>query len=154
MDSELDKKPVRKKVKPETLAEACMKAAEEIKAEDIIKLKLGDLTIIADYFVICSGNSTPQIKAIASRVSRDIREKYGIHVRSHDGAPESEWIVLDFGSVIVHVMSKKTRDHYQMENLWGDAPKSGMRPERKPRKKAVKTTKTTKTAKKKTTPDL
>ena len=109
--------------KPEELAFVCAKTADDHKAENIITLKLSGLSVIADYFVLCTGNSIPHLSAIAVSIAREVRTKMSIRPRAIDGTAASQWTVIDFGSVIVHVLSPKMREQYQLESLWGDAPK-------------------------------
>jgi ribosome-associated protein len=109
--------------KPEQLAFTCAKTADDHKAENIITLKLSGLSVIADYFVLCTGNSTPHLSAIAVSIAREVRTNLGVRPRVIDGTAASQWTVIDFGSVIVHVLSQKMREQYQLESLWGDAPK-------------------------------
>ena len=79
--------------------------------------------MIADYFVLCTGNSVPHLSAIADSIAREVRAKMSVRPRVIDGTAASQWTVIDFGSVIVHILSKKMREQYQLESLWGDAPK-------------------------------
>ena len=109
--------------KPEELAFVCAKTADDHKAENIITLKVSGLSVIADYFVLCTGNSIPHLSAIAVSIAREVRAKMGIRPSVIDGTAASQWTVIDFGSVIVHVFSPKMRELYQLESLWGDAPK-------------------------------
>ena len=122
--SEENKKAV-KKLNAAELATMCVEIAEDRKAENIIQLKLTELSSLADYFVLCTGNSEPHIRAIAERIARDVRERTGKHARSVEGTPESKWMVIDLGDVIVHILSPEMRELYQIESLWGDAPKIG-----------------------------
>lgn len=109
--------------KPEELAFRCAKTADDHKAENIITLKVSGLSVIADYFVLCTGNSVPHLSAIVDSIAREVRTKMSVRPRVIDGTPSSQWTVIDFGSVIVHVLSPKMREQYQLESLWGDAPK-------------------------------
>ncbi|HBC87367.1 MAG TPA: ribosome silencing factor [Lentisphaeria bacterium] len=109
--------------KAEELAYICAKTADDHKAENVITLKLSGLSVIADYFVLCTGNSIPHISAITDSVTREVRAKMDKRPRAIDGVPASLWTVIDFGSVIVHVLSPKMREQYKLESLWGDAPK-------------------------------
>jgi ribosome-associated protein len=122
------KKTVKTKApgKPEELAFTCAKTADDHKAENIITLKVSEvpeLSVLADYFVVCTGNSIPHLSAIADSIARAVRTKLSVRPRVIDGTPASQWTVIDFGSVIVHVLSMKMREQYQLESLWGDAPK-------------------------------
>jgi len=98
------------------IAEACL----EEKAGDVLILDVGHLTIIADYFVIASGRSVIQVRSIAENVEKKLKE-HGIIPLRRDGHNQGTWIVMDFGSVLVHIFRQEERDYYQLENLWGDA---------------------------------
>jgi ribosome-associated protein len=107
-------------VKPETLAKLCREAARDKKAEEVLLLDLRAISSVADYFLICSGNSEPQLKAIAEEISRRARDN-GVRPRSQTGLPPSRWVVMDFGSVLVHIFHPELRQRYALEQLWGDA---------------------------------
>jgi ribosome-associated protein len=107
----------------EKLAALCAKSADAIKAENISILKVGELTTVADYFVICTGNSTPQLRAISDEVIERVKRTIGKRASVLSGDAQSGWMAMDYGSVIVHVFSKETRDKYQLEALWSDAPR-------------------------------
>lgn len=119
-----EKKKAVKKLNAAELAALCMEIAEDRKAENIIQLKLTELSSLADYFILCTGNSEPHISAIAERIARGVREQTGKHARSVEGTPASKWMVIDLGDVIVHVLSPEMRELYQLESLWGDAPRT------------------------------
>lgn len=104
------------------LAKLCAAAALDKKADEVLVLDLRELSSVADFFVICSGTSEPHLKAIADEIEKQSRE-YGDKPRAVDGFPASHWIVMDFTDVIVHIFHPKVREHYALENLWGDAPK-------------------------------
>lgn len=89
------------------------------KAEDIQAIKIGDLTIIADYFIIANGTSTTQTKALADEVEYKMSEK-GEKPRHTEGYGGANWIVLDYGEIVVHVFYKETRQFYSLERLWSD----------------------------------
>ncbi len=109
-------------VTPRELADLCIEAADEKKAENIVCLEVGAVTFIADYFIVCSANSTTQLSAIQSNIVRSVREKVKVRPISTEGDTFSGWILVDFGSVLVHIMTQEMRDRYQLERLWGDAP--------------------------------
>ena len=106
---------------PEELAKYCGAIAEDKKAEDIAIIKVGDVSLVADYFVICTGNSQPHLNAIAEWTRRKIRESFSVRPLAVDGKANSQWIVIDYGNVIFHILSPEAREKYQLENLWGDA---------------------------------
>jgi len=109
--------------KAEELAFICAKTADDHKADNVITIKVSGLSVITDYFVLCTGNSIPHLSAISDSIMREVRAKMSIRPRVVDGTAASLWTVIDFGSVIVHVLSPKMREQYQLESLWGDAPK-------------------------------
>ncbi|HWQ50953.1 MAG TPA: ribosome silencing factor [Terriglobales bacterium] len=90
------------------------------KAEDIRVLHIGDLTILADYFVIATGTSSTQVKALAEEVEFQLSEK-GVEPHHAEGRRTDRWILLDYGSVVVHVFYKESREFYNLERLWADA---------------------------------
>jgi len=103
--------------------ELCEKEAYDHKAEHILRLDMtGQDGAIGDYYLICTGLSEPHIGAIAERIQRAVREEFGIHPITLDGTPQSQWIIVDFGFLLIHVMTNETRDKYQLEQLWGDVP--------------------------------
>lgn len=83
-----------------------------------------NLTIVADYFVVCSGESRTQVGAIAEHVEEVLR-KSGARPQTVEGASFNTWVLLDYGDVIVHVFERETRDYYELEKLWLDAPQIG-----------------------------
>jgi ribosome-associated protein len=89
------------------------------KAEDIQVIGIRDLTVIADYFVIANGTSTTQVKALADYIEKELQEQ-GVTPLRIEGYSTANWILLDYGSVIVHVFYKETRDFYNLERLWKD----------------------------------
>lgn len=99
--------------------EIAVKALDSKKATKITALKVVDLTILANYFVIASASSTTQVKALADEVEYQLGEK-GVKPKSIEGYQSQNWIVLDYYDVIVHVFLEETRDFYQLERLWAD----------------------------------
>ena len=100
-------------------------AAADKKAIDLVVLKLIEITSFADYFVICSGTSTRQVQAIANEIEDRLRSEK-VRPLNIEGYQNAEWILLDYGSMIVHVFSEKSRQFYDLERLWGDAEKLAM----------------------------
>ncbi|MDF1753028.1 MAG: ribosome silencing factor [Verrucomicrobiales bacterium] len=107
----------------QTIAETCAKFADEIQAENIVVLDLRGISTIADYFVIGTGTSTPHLKAILRDVRKNTAEAIGEEPRSSEGNAESQWLVIDYVDVIVHIFHKDIRDVYALEDLWSDAPR-------------------------------
>ena len=92
------------------------------KAVRIAILDLRGISSFADYFLICSGTSEPQLKALADAVRQAAREQGGRNPLKADGLPASQWVAVDFGDVIVHIFHHEAREFYDLESLWRDAP--------------------------------
>lgn len=101
------------------LLDKIVECAENKKAVDIAALKVSDLTTVTDYFVITNGTSSTQNQAIADEISK----KAGKKPISIEGYDTAEWILIDFGEVIVHIFSEEKRAYYDLESLWADAEK-------------------------------
>lgn len=104
-----------------TLVEHVIEGLKKRKAKDITILDVSDLTTLTDYFVICSGTSETQIKAIADSVEDEVREQTGEKAWKKEGLEARSWIILDFINAVVHVMSQEKRDFYNIERMWNDA---------------------------------
>ncbi len=94
-----------------------IRAAQEKKAFDIVILGISQVTSFADYFLLCSGSSTRQTEAIASEIEKKLGEQ-GTYTNHKEGA--GEWILFDYGDIIIHVFTKETRAFYDLERLWRD----------------------------------
>ena len=105
---------------PLELARRIVELAEEKKAADIVLLDLAPLTTLADYFVICSGGSERQLDAIADGIVGPLRDEKTKPI-GREGAAVSHWVLLDFGSVVVHILTPPERDYYGLEKLWAEA---------------------------------
>jgi len=93
---------------------------DEEKARDVTVLDVRGLTLLADYFVLCTGNSPTHIRAVAEGVQEKLRERFNLRAKP-EGAAESEWVVMDYGDVIAHIFSEEVREFYDLEGLWADA---------------------------------
>jgi ribosome-associated protein len=102
------------------LAKLCREIALDKKAVDPVILDVRKISNVTDYFLICTGNSEPHLKAIADEISGRL-QTMGVRPYGHDGYPASRWIVMDFNDVMVHVFHPDVRQHYALETLWGDA---------------------------------
>ncbi len=100
----------------------CFKIINERKAIDAVLLQVGEMTTISDYFIIASGNSTRQVQAIARHLSRRMREE-GCKLSGTEGEQEGNWILMDYGDVIVHIFYQPFRELYDLESLWIEAPR-------------------------------
>ena len=105
---------------PLEVARRIVELAEDKKAADIVLLDLAGLTTIADYFVICSGGSERQLAAIADGILEALRAEK-VRPIGREGEPASHWVLVDFGSVIVHIFTPPERDFYQLEKHWSEA---------------------------------
>ena len=113
-----------------TLALLCRELADNKKAEDIVILDVRELSSVTDYFVIAAGTSEPHLRAIVDEITGRLREDQGLRPKAIDGTSQAAWVVMDYFDVIVHVMRADVRERYDLETLWGDAPRV------KPRKRA------------------
>jgi ribosome-associated protein len=109
------------------LALRCRELADDKKAENLVILDLRKLSSVADYFVIASGTSEPHLRAIVDEIEEKVREELGLRPRATDGTVKTNWVVLDYFDVVVHVMRPDVRDFYDLEGLWGDAPRVRVR---------------------------
>jgi len=116
------------------LALLCRELAENKKAEDIVVLDLQELSSVTDYFVIASGTSEPHLRAIVEEITDKLREGQELRPRAIDGTFQAAWVVLDYFDVIIHVMRHDVRERYDLETLWGDAPR--VRPRKRQTAKA------------------
>lgn len=98
-----------------------VKAADDKRAEDILALNMKGLSLVADYFLICHGNSEKQVQAIAREIKEKAQEN-NLDVKRLEGFEEARWILIDLGDVVAHVFHKEERGYYKLEKLWGDAP--------------------------------
>lgn len=104
------------------LARQCVAAAEDKKALDPVILDLRAVSTITDFLVICSAQSEPQLKAIANGVEQTLKETISRRPLAVDGFPASQWVVLDYGEVMLHIFHETKRPVYALEDLWSDAP--------------------------------
>jgi ribosome-associated protein len=111
----------KKKIKTEELLTLIQDQIEDRKGEHLVILDLRGLSTVTDYFVIATGNSTPHLKAIAEQTEVNLR-KLGHKTYRKAGDAQSEWFVLDYVHIVVHVMSAEMRETYDLESLWSDAP--------------------------------
>lgn len=116
-------------VKPEPmqaneLKDLVVNALDDMKAKDIRVLDVHDRTSVTDYMIIASGNSNRHVKSIADNVVSEAREQ-GIRAQGVEGGGTSDWILVDLGDVVVHVMLPAAREFYDLERFWEDAPAEG-----------------------------
>jgi ribosome-associated protein len=96
--------------------------AEDRKAHDIVELDMRGVVGYTDWFVICSGNTDRQVKAIHDAIHEGCKRDHGLLPRRVDGVAQAQWVLMDYLDVIVHIFTPQTRDFYRLEQLWGEAP--------------------------------
>jgi ribosome-associated protein len=109
-------------ITPEEIALAIAEYANDRKALDVVQLDLRELISYTDYFVICTGRSDRQAKAIHDAIHLGMKNDHGILPGRVEGVTEGNWILMDYLDVIVHVFTPETREYYRLEELWGEAP--------------------------------
>ena len=103
----------------ENKVEIIKKAMEDKKAEDIKVIYIGEISVMADYFVICSAGNPAQMEAIIDSVSESLA-KEGVYSKKLEGNRNSGWILMDYNDIVVHVFSREDRDFYNLEKIWSD----------------------------------
>lgn len=101
------------------LLDAAARILGNKKAEDIKAIDIANISILADYFLLCSGGSTTQVKALAEELEFRLSQQ-GVEPRRVEGAQSASWIILDYGEVVIHVFHRETRQFYNLERLWAD----------------------------------
>jgi ribosome-associated protein len=109
-------------VSGEELVRAAAGYAEDKKASDIVSLDLRGIVGYTDYFLVCSGTSDRQAKAIHDSIYEGLKHDHGLLPERVEGLPQARWILMDYLDVIVHVFTPDTRGFYRLEQLWGEAP--------------------------------
>jgi ribosome-associated protein len=105
------------------LALFCRKCADDKKADNIVVLDVRKLSTVTDFFVVLSASSEPHMRAIADEIIDKLKGEEGLRPRAVDGGMRASWMVVDYVDVIVHIMRADARNHYDLEGLWGDAPR-------------------------------
>jgi len=108
-------------VTPEALSDLVINALEDLKGRDIVNLPVAELTDIADYMIIASGTSNRHVKSLVDNVVETVKHS-GETVRGSEGRETNEWVLVDLGDVLVHVMSNDAREFYDLERLWTQLP--------------------------------
>jgi ribosome-associated protein len=107
---------------PEEIAAATAAYASDRKALEIVQLDLRGIIGYTDYFVICSGRTDRQTKAIHDAIHQGMKSEHGLLPRRVEGLTQGRWILMDYLDVVVHVFTPDTREYYRLEQLWGEAP--------------------------------
>ena len=98
---------------------------EDIKAQDITLIQIDSMSSVADAMIVCNGNSDRHVKSIANSLITDLKGK-GYKIFGHEGLEDGEWVLVDAGDAIVHIMKPEAREYYQLENLWHTAPQEAI----------------------------
>lgn len=101
-------------------------AADRVKAGDIVAFDVSDLLAITEIMMIASASNERQVLAVAEEVEKDLYLKAGLSPRSREGLTEGQWVLLDYGDFVIHVMHQESRDYYGLERLWRDRPVIGL----------------------------
>ena len=107
---------------PEQLAEAIAAQAVDRKAIDLVELDVRGVLGYTDFFLVCSGNTARQVKAIHDGIHRALKDDHAILPRRVEGLREARWILMDYLDVVVHIFTPEARDFYRLEQLWGEVP--------------------------------
>jgi len=112
----------KKIVNPDILITEIIKGIEEVKGQNITLLDLRDIeNTVCDYFIICDGTSNTQVSAISGSIQKSVSKKIKEKPWHIEGESNAEWILMDYVNVVVHIFQKRTREYYNLEELWGDA---------------------------------
>ncbi len=109
-------------MEPAELVRQIVRYASDKKAHDVVQLDLRGVLGYTDYFVICSGNSSRQAKAIQDGILEGLKAAHGTAPRRVEGSADTGWILMDYLDVVVHIFTPETREFYRLEQLWGEAP--------------------------------
>jgi ribosome-associated protein len=123
-----DGKPARADIEPERLADLVAGYALDKKAIDVTILDLRSVAGYTDFFVVASGNTDRQTKAIYDGVTEGLKKDHGLLPRRTEGVQEARWILVDYLDVVLHAFTPDTREHYRLEQLWGDVPRREVDP--------------------------
>lgn len=113
----------------EVLKNRVIELLDDIKAEDVQVFNVADMTSVTDYMIVATGTSNRHVRAIANHVVEELREA-GVRPVGSEGTEHGEWVLLDYGDVVLHVMQPRVRDFYQLEKLWSPDVKEMLRQHR------------------------
>ena len=109
----------RKEINAELMVDTIKKAMEDKKAENIKVIYIGEISVVADYFVICSASNSSQLEAIVDSIGEELGKK-SVFSKKLEGNRNSGWILMDYGDVVVHVFLREDREFYNLERIWSD----------------------------------
>jgi ribosome-associated protein len=113
---------------PDQLAETIAAQAADKKAIDVVELDVRGVVGYTDFFLVCSGNTSRQVKAIHDAIHQSLKDDHGVLPRRVEGQSEATWILMDYLDVVVHIFTPESRDFYRLEQLWGEVPARAMEP--------------------------
>ncbi|MBW3607593.1 MAG: ribosome silencing factor [Actinobacteria bacterium] len=113
---------------PDQLAETIAAQAADKKAIDVVELDVRRVVSYTDFFLVCSGNTSRQVKAIHDGIHQALKDEHGLLPRRVEGQTEAAWILMDYLDVVVHIFTPEARDFYRLEQLWGEVPARAMEP--------------------------
>lgn len=113
------------------LAVVAARAADDKKATDVVVLDVGNIIGITEAFVLASGSNTRQVKTICDEIELALKIEADLSPRSTEGLADASWVLMDYGELVVHVFLTETREFYDLERLWSDAPRVEWEPERR-----------------------
>ena len=99
--------------------EKIVKVLDNKKAEEIKVIKISELTVMADYFIIANGTNVNQVHALCDNVSEELA-KLGLHTKQTEGYASGNWVLMDYGDIIIHIFDKESRSYYDLERIWKD----------------------------------
>jgi ribosome-associated protein len=111
---------------PDELAETIATQAADKKAVDVVELDVREVVGYTDFFLVCSGNTARQTKAIHDGIYQTLKDEHDLLPRRVEGVAEARWILMDYLDVIVHIFTPEARDFYRLEQLWGEVPARAM----------------------------
>jgi len=113
-------------VNPEELAETIAALAADKKAADLVELDVRGVVGYTDFFLVCSGNTARQVKAIHDGIHQALKDEHGLLPRRVEGLAEARWVLMDYLDVVVHIFTPDARGFYRLEQLWGEVPVRAM----------------------------
>ncbi|MDL2273552.1 ribosome silencing factor [Oscillospiraceae bacterium OttesenSCG-928-G22] len=105
------------------LTNEILKILDDKKVQDLSALDIGALTVLSDFFVVCTGTSDRHVRTLADAVSKELKDRFDIYPHHIEGYESLTWVLLDYNGVVVHIFQQETRELYNIERLWSDAPK-------------------------------
>ena len=123
------KKGITRLTRNSKIFKTIIRAIQDKKGEDLVSLDLRKIPeAVADFFIICSANNQPQIRAISESVEAEVKKNTGEHPYHHEGKQNLQWVLIDYVNIVVHIMMPEQRKFYKLEEMWSDAPLEDHKP--------------------------